>query len=194
MRRGMPSSQRPDLDAGMRLLSPEGNGGTDEISGMDPGATADHPAQADAPPLLRHSPNRRTLKMLRFRRSRNGMERAAQQAGMQSNRTNSFLSGNILRAKAWRLRMTWIALAFFLVGRCALAQATGSIQGKVTDTEGAFETGPLPALRAGNVDVPLRSNQARGAATPVQYEVLPGPRKVEVKLFVAENVGFPGKQ
>jgi hypothetical protein len=46
-------------------------------------------------------------------------------------------------------------------------------------------------LLAGNVNVPLRSNQVRGAATPVQYEVLPGSGKVEVKLFVAANVEFP---
>lgn len=48
-------------------------------------------------------------------------------------------------------------------------------------------------LQAGNVNVPLRSNQARGAATPVQYEVLPGSDKIEVKLFVGANVEFPDK-
>jgi hypothetical protein len=45
-------------------------------------------------------------------------------------------------------------------------------------------------LRAGNVRVRLRSSQVRGAATPVQYKVLPGSGKVEVTLFVAENVEF----
>ena len=49
-------------------------------------------------------------------------------------------------------------------------------------------------LRAGNVNVPLRSNQVRGAATPVEYEVLPGSGKIEVKLFVAANVAFPEKE
>jgi hypothetical protein len=49
-------------------------------------------------------------------------------------------------------------------------------------------------LRAGSVDVPLRSNQVRGAATPVQYEVLPGSGKIEIKLFVAANVEFPEKK
>jgi hypothetical protein len=49
-------------------------------------------------------------------------------------------------------------------------------------------------LLAGNVNVPLRSNRVRGAATPVQYEVLPGSGKVEIKLFVAANAEFPGKQ
>jgi hypothetical protein len=46
-------------------------------------------------------------------------------------------------------------------------------------------------LRAGNINVPLRSNQVRGATTPVQYEILPGSGKVEVKLYVATNVEFP---
>jgi len=49
-------------------------------------------------------------------------------------------------------------------------------------------------LRAGEVNVPLRSNQVRGASTPVQYEVLPGSGKIEVKLFVAANVEFPEKE
>ena len=47
-------------------------------------------------------------------------------------------------------------------------------------------------LRAGgNINVPLRSNRARGAATPVQYHELPGSGKVEITLFVAEDVAFP---
>lgn len=50
------------------------------------------------------------------------------------------------------------------------------------------------ALQAGNVHIPLRSNPVRGAATPVQYEVLPGSGKVEVKLFVAANVDFPNEE
>lgn len=50
------------------------------------------------------------------------------------------------------------------------------------------------ALQAGNINVPLRSNEVRGEPTPVQYEVLPGSGKVEVKLFVAANVDFPDKE
>jgi hypothetical protein len=46
-------------------------------------------------------------------------------------------------------------------------------------------------LRAGNVNVPLRSNQVRGVAGPVQYKEVPDSRKVEVTLFVADNVQFP---
>jgi hypothetical protein len=44
-------------------------------------------------------------------------------------------------------------------------------------------------LRAGRVSVPLRSSQVRGVAAPVQYKVLESG-KVEVTLFVAENVEF----
>ncbi len=46
------------------------------------------------------------------------------------------------------------------------------------------------ALRAGKVRVPLRSSQVRGVAAPVQYKVLESG-KIEVTLFVAENVEFP---
>jgi hypothetical protein len=49
-------------------------------------------------------------------------------------------------------------------------------------------------LRAGNVRVPLRSSQVRGAATPVRYKELPGSGKLEITLFVAQNVEFPETQ
>ena len=49
-------------------------------------------------------------------------------------------------------------------------------------------------LRAGDVDIPLRSSQVRGAAGPVQQKQLPGSGKVEVTLFIAENVPFPDSQ
>ncbi len=46
-------------------------------------------------------------------------------------------------------------------------------------------------LRAAHtINVPLRSNQVRGAATPVQYKQLQGSDKIEVTLFVAQNVSF----
>jgi hypothetical protein len=46
-------------------------------------------------------------------------------------------------------------------------------------------------LRAGNVNVPLRSSQVRGVVGPIQYKHLPESGKVELTLFVAENVQFP---
>ena len=49
-------------------------------------------------------------------------------------------------------------------------------------------------LRAGTVNVPLRSSQVRGSAGPVQYKQLSESGKVEVTLFVAKNVHFPESQ
>jgi hypothetical protein len=49
-------------------------------------------------------------------------------------------------------------------------------------------------LRAGKVSVPLRSSQMRGVAAPTQRKELTDSRKVEVTLFVAENVHFPEDQ
>ena len=46
-------------------------------------------------------------------------------------------------------------------------------------------------LRAGTVNVPLRSSQVRGVAGPAQYKELPESGKVEVTMFVAESVQFP---
>lgn len=46
-------------------------------------------------------------------------------------------------------------------------------------------------LHAGNVGVPLRGSQARGVAGPMQFKELTESGKVEVTLFVAENVQFP---
>ena len=46
-------------------------------------------------------------------------------------------------------------------------------------------------LRAGSVNVPLRSSQVRGVARPAQYKELPESGKVEVTMFVAESVPIP---
>lgn len=49
-------------------------------------------------------------------------------------------------------------------------------------------------LRAGGVNVPLRSSMTRGALNPMQYKELRESGKVEVTLFVADNVPFPESQ
>jgi hypothetical protein len=49
-------------------------------------------------------------------------------------------------------------------------------------------------LRAGNVNVPLRSSQMRGSDRPVQYKELPESGKIELTLFVAESVQFPDSE
>ena len=49
-------------------------------------------------------------------------------------------------------------------------------------------------LRAGNLDVRLRSSQAQGGAGPLQYRELPESGKIELTLFVARDVQFPDDQ
>lgn len=46
-------------------------------------------------------------------------------------------------------------------------------------------------LRAGGVNVPLRSSQTRGVAGPAHYKELSESGKVEVTMFVAQSVQFP---
>jgi hypothetical protein len=46
-------------------------------------------------------------------------------------------------------------------------------------------------LRTGNVTVPLRSAQVRGVSGPTHYRMLPESGKIEVTLFVAQDVQFP---
>ena len=45
-------------------------------------------------------------------------------------------------------------------------------------------------LNAGTVKVPLRSSEVRGVLNPVQFKERPESGKVEVTLFVAEDVPF----
>lgn len=75
--------------------------------------------------------------------------------------------------------------------------ASGEV-GQVSRSSGSGKAGSVTLERvkllAGNVNVPLRSSQARGGGGPIQYRVLPGSGKIEVTLFVAENEQFPGGQ
>ena len=60
------------------------------------------------------------------------------------------------------------------------------------DEAGSVELQDVRLRAGGAINIPLRSSQVRGAATPVQYRELQGSGKVEVTLFVAENVPIPG--
>jgi hypothetical protein len=98
-------------------------------------------------------------------------------------------------------KVTFVLAQDLTQGGTVFATAGDVASGLVTqlnagDIPGGAQTIALDqvVLLAGNVNVPLRSNQVRGAAAPVQYELLPGSGKVEVKLFVAANVEFPDKQ
>lgn len=85
-------------------------------------------------------------------------------------------------------------------GGKVLARAGDVASGMLTQLSGGETPGGGSAslqrvtLRAGNINVPLRGGQARESAAPVHYKVLPGSDKVQVTLFVAENVKFPESQ
>ena len=71
------------------------------------------------------------------------------------------------------------------VGKVSPAQISGQAMGVMLEKL---------VLRAGKVDVPLRSSQARGASGPVQSRALPESGKVELTLFIARDVQFPEDQ
>ncbi len=74
-------------------------------------------------------------------------------------------------------------------GDVASGTVTQVIAGS-TDSPGSVALQNV-TLRAGDVNVPLRSNAVRGAAAPVHYKELPGSGKVEVTLFVAQSIPLP---
>lgn len=77
------------------------------------------------------------------------------------------------------------------------AVATGRViqisAGNAAGEAGSVALGEV-TLRTGKAAIPLRSSQVRGGAGPVQQKQLPGSGKVELTLFVAENVAFPLSQ
>ena len=93
-------------------------------------------------------------------------------------------------------------LAEDLTVRGKVLAKTGDVaSGQVAQVSGAKAPGGAMSvalqrltLHAGNVGVPLRSNQVRGVVSAMQYKELPESGKVEVTLFVAENVQFPEGQ
>ncbi len=75
-------------------------------------------------------------------------------------------------------------------GDVASGVVTQVSAGKEPDSPGSVALKNV-TLHAGNVTVPLRSSQVRGAASPVRYQELPGSGKMEFTLFVAKDVTFP---
>jgi Carboxypeptidase regulatory-like domain len=82
-----------------------------------------------------------------------------------------------------------------------LANAGDVASGQVSQVSTASAAGePMSValdrvtLHAGSVNVPLRSSQVRGGVNPMQFKESPDSGKVEVTLFVAENVQFPERQ
>jgi hypothetical protein len=76
-------------------------------------------------------------------------------------------------------------------GDVASGVVTEVTAGNSPDSAGSVALQKMMLRTDGNITVPLRSNQVRGAATPVQYHELPGSGKVEITLFVAADVAFP---
>jgi hypothetical protein len=72
--------------------------------------------------------------------------------------------------------------------------ASGQV-GRMSGEESAGETSSTEfgrvMLRAGKVSVPLRSSHVRGTTSAMQWKALSDSGKVEVTLFVAQNVQFP---
>lgn len=75
-------------------------------------------------------------------------------------------------------------------GEVATGQVGQVSRAKLSD-EAPSVTLDRVLLLAGNVNVPLRSRPARGASGPMEYRELPESGKLEVKLFVAQDVQFP---
>jgi len=92
-----------------------------------------------------------------------------------------------------------LVLAEDLTVRGSIVARTGDVaSGTVSQVAAAKAPGEAASvtlqgvtLRVGDVNVPLRSSQVRGAVGPVQYKQLPESGKIEVTLFVAENVPLP---
>jgi hypothetical protein len=76
-------------------------------------------------------------------------------------------------------------------GDVASGLVTQVTAGATPDAPGSVALQNVTLRAGGAINVPLRSNQVRGATTPVQYKELPGSGKVEVTLFVAQNVVLP---
>jgi len=97
--------------------------------------------------------------------------------------------------------VTFVLAQDLIIGGKVLARAGGVASGQVTQVSGTIASGEARSvslervvLRAANMNVPLRSSQVRGVGGPVQYRQLPGSDRVELTLFVAQDVQFPEGQ
>ena len=81
------------------------------------------------------------------------------------------------------------------VGGTTVAKVGAKAEGKVSYGNG--EGGDPQAihmaiekvlLQVGNVDVPLRSTQAKGADAALQYHRLEGSGRIAIELYVAQDV------
>jgi len=94
--------------------------------------------------------------------------------------------------------VTFVLAEDLTLGGKILAHAGDVASGKVAEEPTAKSSNDpngialqSVTLRAGTVNVPLRSSQVRGVTGPAQYKELPESGKVEVTMFVAQSVEFP---
>lgn len=78
-------------------------------------------------------------------------------------------------------------------GDTASGQVDRMSAGETAGEASSVEFGRV-MLRAGKVSVPLRSGQVRGVNRAMQRKELSDSGKIEVTLFVAQNVHFPENQ
>ena len=97
--------------------------------------------------------------------------------------------------------ITFVLAEDLTVGAQTLAKRGDIASGQVSQSSAAKAPGePMRValervtLHAGSVSVPLRSSPVRGVSNPVQYKELRDSDKLEVTLFVAENVQFRESQ
>ena len=93
-------------------------------------------------------------------------------------------------------------LAQDLIARGKVLARTGDVaSGQVAQVNPTIASGDARSvslervmLRTANMNVPLRSSQVRGVGGPARYRELPGSDRVELTLFVAQDVQIPEGQ
>jgi hypothetical protein len=93
--------------------------------------------------------------------------------------------------------VTFVLAQDLIVGGKVLATTGAIASAQVAQVSPAIASGEARSvflervmLRAANMNVPLRSSQVRGVGGPTRYRELPGSDRVEVTLFVAQDVQF----
>ncbi len=97
--------------------------------------------------------------------------------------------------------VTFVLAQDLIIGGKVLAKTGDVASGQVAQASPTIASGEARSvslervmLRAANMNVPLRSNQVRGVGGPARYRELPGSDRIELTLFVAQDVQFPENQ
>jgi hypothetical protein len=97
--------------------------------------------------------------------------------------------------------VTFVLAQDLIIGGKVLGRTGDVASGQVAQVSPTIASGEARSvslervmLRVANINVPLRSSQVRGVGGPARYKELPGSNRVEVTLFVAQDVQFPERQ